>query len=126
MADARQEAGLAKYAGSADGTELVKPKATFRKFESYRNELAMPKNINELRIIVDRRNETIILPIYGQAVPFHVSMLKNVTKSDEQDCVLLRFNFISPGIATGTKTEIVSSILIVRFMKTRMLLLCGH
>lgn len=52
---------------------------------------------------MDRRAESIILPIYGQPVPFHVSTLKNVSKSDEQNFVLLRFNFITPGIATGKK-----------------------
>jgi nucleosome binding factor SPN SPT16 subunit len=43
------------------------------------------------------------LPIYGQAVPFHLSTLKNVTKSDEGEQILLRFNFITPGQATGKK-----------------------
>lgn len=44
-----------------------------------------------------------ILPVYGQAVPFHISTIKNVSKSDEGEFVLLRFNFITPGQATGKK-----------------------
>ena len=53
--------------------------------------------------MVDRRAESVILPIYGQAVPFHISTLKNVSKSDEQDFVLLRFNFVVPGQTLGKK-----------------------
>lgn len=41
--------------------------------------------------------------MYGQAVPFHLSTLKNVSKSDEGEHVLVRFNFITPGQATGKK-----------------------
>jgi nucleosome binding factor SPN SPT16 subunit len=55
--------------------------------------------------VVDRRAEAVILPVFGQAVPFHLSILKNVSKSDEGDQILVRFNFISPGQATGKKEE---------------------
>ena len=53
--------------------------------------------------MVDRKAETVILPIYGQPVPFHISTLKNVTKSEEQEYVLLRFNFVTPGQTIGKK-----------------------
>ena len=36
-------------------------------------------------------------------MPFHISTLKNVSKSDEGDFVYLRFNFVSPGQSTGKK-----------------------
>ena len=52
---------------------------------------------------MDRKAETVVLPIYGQPVPFHLSTLKNVTKSDEQEFTLLRFNFITPGQTLGKK-----------------------
>ena len=51
------------------------------------------------KIVVDKRAESVILPIYGQAVPFHISTLKNVSKSDEGEFTMLRFNFITPGIS---------------------------
>lgn len=105
LADARHADGLKRFNGTKDATE-TDDKAVFRKFESYRKDAALPKAVSDLRILVDRRAETIILPIYGQAVPFHISTLKNVSKSDEQDFVLLRFNFITPGVATG-KVEVV-------------------
>jgi nucleosome binding factor SPN SPT16 subunit len=55
------------------------------------------------------------LPIFGQAVPFHLSTLKNVSKSDEGENVLVRFNFIIPGQATGKKEEHVNFWLIIGF-----------
>ncbi|KAK6094527.1 FACT complex subunit spt16 [Batrachochytrium dendrobatidis] len=102
LAQSRQEEGLSRYSENKDD-KLKVQQAVFRKFESYRKDSQLPRNINELKILVDRRSETIILPVFGQAVPFHVSTLKNVSKSDEQDFVLLRFNFITPGQSTGKK-----------------------
>ena len=55
------------------------------------------------QIVVDRKAESVVLPMYGQAVPFHLSTLKNVSKSDEGEFVMLRFNFLTPGQATGKK-----------------------
>lgn len=55
------------------------------------------------QIVIDRKAETVILPIYGQPIPFHIATLKNVTKSDEQEYTLLRFNFITPGQVIGKK-----------------------
>lgn len=50
---------------------------------------------------MDKRNESILLPIYGVAVPFHIATVKNVTKSDEGDYTLLRFNFATPTRTTA-------------------------
>lgn len=41
------------------------------------------------------------------AVPFHISTLKNASKSDEGDFVMLRLNFITPGQAGGKKEDMV-------------------
>ncbi|KAJ3000085.1 FACT complex subunit spt16 [Globomyces sp. JEL0801] len=102
LIEKRMAEGLAKYSESGDG-KAEKELAVFKKFESYRKDAYLPKTIGDLKIIVDRRSESVILPVYGQAVPFHVSTLKNVSKSDEGDFALLRFNFITPGQATGKK-----------------------
>lgn len=63
---------------------------------------------------MDARANSIILPIYGLAVPFHISTLKNVSKSDEGDYVMLRLNFITPGQAGGKKEDQVRTIHLVR------------
>jgi nucleosome binding factor SPN SPT16 subunit len=101
LSEQRHKEGLERF---VDGTEKKeKVKAVFKKFESYRPG-TLPR-LSELKITVDRRAETVLLPIYGQAVPFHLSTLKNISKSDEGEHILVRFNFITPGQATGKKEE---------------------
>ncbi|KAJ1332209.1 hypothetical protein BSLG_008871 [Batrachochytrium salamandrivorans] len=78
-----------RHESRKQGWKAKVQQAVVRRFESYRKESQLPRNIGELRILVDRRSESILLPIFGQSVPFHISTLKNVSKSDEQDFVLL-------------------------------------
>ncbi|KAJ3333758.1 FACT complex subunit spt16 [Blyttiomyces sp. JEL0837] len=97
-----QKSGLERFADGADPRKALE-KATFRKFECYRKETLLPKPVEELRILVDRRNEAVILPIYGIPVPFHISTLKTVVKNEEGDTIFLRFNFVTPGQSIGKK-----------------------
>lgn len=57
-------------------------------------------------IIVDQRAQSIVIPIYGYAVPFHIKTVKNVSKSDEGDFTYLRINFVSPGQLSGKKEDV--------------------
>ena len=52
----------------------------------------------------DSKYETVILPIFGMPVPFHISTIKNISQSIEGDYTYLRINFFHPG-ATITKGE---------------------
>ncbi|KAJ3126078.1 FACT complex subunit spt16 [Nowakowskiella sp. JEL0407] len=90
--------GLAKYAQAGDVGQ-TKAVATFKRFESYKKESEIPSSVRDLKIHIDKRTESVILPVFGQAVPFHISTIKNVVKSDDQDHMDLRFNFITPGQA---------------------------
>lgn len=47
-------------------------------------------------IVVDMDAETVIVPIHGVPVPFHILALKNATKSDEGQYSYLRVNFHTP------------------------------
>ncbi|KAI1312608.1 FACT complex subunit spt16 [Mortierella claussenii] len=96
LADQKQAEGLEKY-GDAGSLKKDNQKSVFRKFESYKRESALPKEVGSLRIVVDQRNDTIVLPIYGLAVPFHISTLQKATKTDEGEFFYLRLNFITPG-----------------------------
>lgn len=62
------------------------------------------REIQELKIFVDKRFETIILPIFGIPAPFHISTIKNISQSIEGDYTYLRINFFTPG-TTISKTE---------------------
>lgn len=73
---------------------------------SYKSASQMPKEpeIRELKIYVDKKYETIVLPIFGVSVPFHISTIKNISQSVEGDYTYLRINFFHPG-ATLAKNE---------------------
>ncbi|KAJ1948645.1 FACT complex subunit spt16, partial [Linderina macrospora] len=96
--------GRRRFAGDEgdDGEE----KQVIKKFESYKRETALPREAQSCRIIVDERADTIILPIYGMAVPFHISALKNISKNDEGEYVYLRLNMVSPGQGVGKKENL--------------------
>ncbi|OAQ33302.1 metallopeptidase family M24 protein [Linnemannia elongata AG-77] len=96
LADQKHAEGLERY-GDAGSLKKDNAKSVFRKFESYKRESALPKEVSSLRIIVDQRNDTLVLPIYGLPVPFHISTLQKVTKTDEGEFFYLRLNFITPG-----------------------------
>lgn len=55
--------------------------------------------------MVDVRKSTVILPINGFAVPFHIQTLKSVIKQEEGDFTVLRFMFTTPGAITGKKED---------------------
>ncbi|CAO1625988.1 unnamed protein product [Sympodiomycopsis kandeliae] len=104
LAVTKQEEGLRKYAGE-EGEGGVDQGATFKKFESYKRGESIPAKSQDMKVFVDARASSIILPIYGFAVPFHINTLKNISKSDEGAYTYLRFNFISPGQIAGKKDD---------------------
>ena len=59
------------------------------------------------KVFVDRKAQTVILPINGFAVPFHVNTIKNVSKNDEGEFTYLRINFQTPGQLAGKKEDTV-------------------
>ncbi|XP_055357882.1 FACT complex subunit SPT16-like [Paramacrobiotus metropolitanus] len=80
--------------------EVAEPK--LRKSNvAYKRATDMPTDdeVKELKIFVDRKNETLILPLFGEPVPFHISMIKSVAISLEGDYTYLRINFNHPGSA---------------------------
>ncbi|KAJ2722612.1 FACT complex subunit spt16 [Coemansia sp. Benny D115] len=99
-----QAEGRRRFAGEEgdDGEE----KRVFKKFESYKREAALPREVRGCKILVDERAESIVLPIYGMAVPFHISTVKNVVKNEEGEYVYLRINLASPGQGVGKKDNL--------------------
>jgi nucleosome binding factor SPN SPT16 subunit len=104
LAQKKQREGLEKYkeeVGDVNGDNEKK----FKKFESYRREEQMPSKIRDLVVYVDTKASTVILPIMGRPVPFHINTIKSVSKSDEGEYTQLRFNFLSPGQGVGRKDD---------------------
>ncbi|KAJ1959536.1 FACT complex subunit spt16, partial [Dipsacomyces acuminosporus] len=97
--------GRRRFAGDEDGDE-GEEKRVVKLYESYKRETALPREARSCKILVDERADTIILPIYGMAVPFHISTLKNISKNDEGEYVYLRLNMVSPGQGVGKKDNL--------------------
>ncbi len=101
----RQEEGLERFnkGQKADNSDS---KPVFKKFESYKREAQLPNSVKELKIVVDHKNQTIILPICGRPVPFHINSYKNGSKNEESNgYIQIRLNFHSPGAGSGAKKE---------------------
>ncbi|KAF2220252.1 FACT complex subunit spt16 [Elsinoe ampelina] len=101
----KQKEGLDKYGegtGNLNGTEEKK----FKKFESYKQPNMLPTRIKDLTIIVDVKSNSVIVPIMGRPVPFHINTIKNVSQTQEPGGVtFLRINFLSPGQGVGRKDD---------------------
>ncbi|XP_023692218.2 FACT complex subunit SPT16-like [Paramormyrops kingsleyae] len=70
---------------------------------SYKNFSQMPreKEIREMKLFIDKKYETVIMPIFGIATPFHIATIKNISMSVEGDYTYLRINFYVPGSSLG-------------------------
>ncbi|PSK35602.1 FACT complex subunit SPT16 [Candidozyma pseudohaemuli] len=92
----RQQEGLARFS-QADANDNAELKPVFKKYESYVRESQIPSSVRDLKIHIDYKNHTIILPINGRPVPFHINAFKNGSQNEEGDHTYLRLNFNSPG-----------------------------
>ncbi|KAJ9651088.1 FACT complex subunit spt16 [Neophaeococcomyces mojaviensis] len=104
LAAKKQREGLEKYS-EATGALNGEDEKKFKKFESYKRDSQLPARIKDMIVWVDVKALTVILPIMGRPVPFHINTIKNVSKSDEGEYTHLRFNFLSPGQGVGRKDD---------------------
>ncbi|WCJ39284.1 FACT complex subunit SPT16 [Euphorbia peplus] len=88
---ARRLAGV----GSAAGDNRAAAKSS-TDLASYKNVNDLPP-VRELMIQVDHRNESVLLPIYGFMVPFHVATIRTVTsQQDTNRSCYIRITFNIP------------------------------
>ncbi|KAF7796890.1 hypothetical protein EIP86_008075 [Pleurotus ostreatoroseus] len=99
-----QHDGLEKYSESGGGLGGKEGK-TWKRFQSYKGEAGLPREVESTRIFVDKKAQTIVLPIHGFAVPFHINTIKNAIKNDEGEFTYLRVNFQTPGQLAGKKED---------------------
>ncbi|GAA5939274.1 hypothetical protein JCM3775_007175 [Rhodotorula graminis] len=104
LATRRQEEGMERFSGEG-GQGGANREKQWRRFESYVKDSQLPEAVTSQKIVVDSRRLTIILPINGYAVPFHINTLKSVIKQEEGDYTVLRFMFVTPGAITGKKED---------------------
>lgn len=88
---------LAKQGGAKDVEKVRKNTVSYKSV----NQMPQVTEVKELKLYVDQKYETVILPIYGIPVPFHISTIKNISQSVEGDYTYLRINFFHPGSTMG-------------------------
>lgn len=104
LASKKTKEGLDRFTGTT-GDENGVAQKKFKRFESYKRDNQLPSKVKDLTIYVDHKASTVIVPIMGRPVPFHVNTIKNASKSDEGDYAYLRINFLSPGQGVGRKDD---------------------
>ncbi|BES95500.1 FACT complex subunit (SPT16/CDC68) [Nesidiocoris tenuis] len=98
------EAAKQRLAAQSGGNKEVKVRKNNVSYKS-RSQMPNEPEVKELKIYVDRKYETVILPVFGLPVPFHISTIKNISQSVEGDYTYLRINFFHPGVISQPKTE---------------------
>ncbi|MCO5601625.1 hypothetical protein L7F22_055748 [Adiantum nelumboides] len=89
--------------GQGDGQGAVR---TTGDLVAYRNVDDIPFS-KELMIQVDQKNESILLPVYGLMVPFHIATVKSVTSQQDGGHSFIRIIFNVPG-AGYSATDLAS------------------
>ncbi|MCJ1250008.1 FACT complex subunit spt16 [Trapelia coarctata] len=104
LAQKRQADGLERYS-EATGDQNGATQKKFKRFESYKRENQLPSRVKDLTVFVDQKAQTVVVPIFGRPVPFHINTIKNVSRTEEGDWTSLRINFLSPGQGVGRKDD---------------------
>lgn len=104
LAAKKVKEGLERFAGTT-GDENGVAQKKFRRFESYKRDNQLPPKVKDLSIYVDHKAASVIVPVMGRPVPFHINTIKNASKSDEGEYAYLRINFLSPGQGVGRKDD---------------------
>ncbi|PWY78389.1 SPT16-domain-containing protein [Aspergillus sclerotioniger CBS 115572] len=104
LAGKKTKEGLDRFAGTTGDDNGVTQKK-FKRFESYKRDNQLPTRVKDLTVYVDQKASTVIVPIMGRPVPFHINTIKNASKSDEGEYAYLRINFLSPGQGVGRKDD---------------------
>lgn len=112
LADEKQQDGLDLYpsteaiGGPKGGKGRVnrsQKNILSQRIESYKGESQIPPGVKDLAVTVDADAWTVILPIMGRPVPFHLSTIRNanttkdINLADGREFVYLRINFCFPG-----------------------------
>ncbi|XP_044015295.1 FACT complex subunit spt16 isoform X2 [Aphidius gifuensis] len=91
------QARLAQQSSGKEQEKIRKSTVSYKSVNSMPNE----PEVKELKLYVDKKYETVILPIYFTPVPYHISTIKNISQSIEGDYTYLRINFFHPGATMG-------------------------
>lgn len=73
---------------------------------AYDSPAQIPSEAKFGNVFIDTKRESLLVPIGGKVIPFHVSTIKNVSKTDEVGGSFLRVNFHVPGDGAAFNTPL--------------------
>ncbi|KAL5252216.1 hypothetical protein ACHWQZ_G015116 [Mnemiopsis leidyi] len=97
LVDKLNQEARERLSAKKNGYKSVKKIQTSVAFKNLQSFPSNDPDIRDLKIMVDKKHESVIIPIFGIPTPFHISTIKNVSKSEEGDYVYLRTNLNVPG-----------------------------
>ena len=100
----KQKEGLQRFEAKTSALNGGDEKK-FKKFESYKRDDQLPTKVKDLIILIDPKSHTLVLPIIGRPVPFHIHTVKNASTTAEGEFTSLRINFLSPGQGVGRRDD---------------------
>ncbi|EPR78927.1 Transcription elongation complex subunit Cdc68 [Spraguea lophii 42_110] len=74
----------------SENSDEVKEEKKEEEFYAYKKENLL---LRGNKIMVDKKNHCVNIPVYGQMVPFHIFYIKNISRNEEDVHSFLRFNF---------------------------------
>uniref|UniRef100_A0A8R1HXU7 FACT complex subunit n=1 Tax=Caenorhabditis japonica TaxID=281687 RepID=A0A8R1HXU7_CAEJA len=94
------EAAKERLSGQNSGSSEKKVK---KSNVSYKTQERFPADgdHNRMLLYVDKKYDSIIIPMYGIPVPVHISMVKSCSQTVENEHIYLRINFSVPGSQVG-------------------------
>lgn len=92
---ALERSGVEVTHDESDSEEQIEIKKRYNATEEY------PSEMKRNQIYCDKDKECVLLPLFGYHVPFHISCIKSVSKSDEENSTFLRLNLFYPTGSAG-------------------------
>ncbi|KAI5181625.1 hypothetical protein NEOKW01_1801 [Nematocida sp. AWRm80] len=83
-----------------------KEETTEKRYISYQKETQLPRGLPVIKI--DKRASTVILPVFGMAVPFHIGIIKSATKTTEEGVGYLKISFYPPSAEATSENNLLS------------------
>lgn len=88
-----------RFSKNVQNTQQEEKSGSLKEYIAYKSPSELPRESSRNKIFIDRDKEALLLPIYGYLVPFHITTVKSVSKSED----FLRIIFKTP--ITGTVND---------------------
>ena len=84
-----------------EGDNFLKEESTVKKkdfssLKCFDNPKDFPPDLKYGKIFLAKKYFTVFLPIFKHMVPFHIGLIKNTSKSEDNNYTILRINFVTP------------------------------